>query len=129
MGGKTKTACVWSSDLISLSWPYPAAQRMQLCIRKSPQFGLDAYASLERDGQILCNVYSNCHIRVRFDDKAAQAWSGADAADGSTNIVFLRRTSSLVAGLKSAKRLRLELDFYQNGRQSVEFDVQGFEWP
>jgi len=127
MGGVTKTACVTSKDTVSLSWPYQA-QRMQFCIRRSPKFGLDAYTALEGDGQILCNSYSRCHIRVRFDDQTARSWPGAEAADGSSNIVFLNRTQTLVTNLKSAKRLRVELEFYQNGLQSVEYDVNGLEW-
>lgn len=127
MGGVTKTACVTSVNEVSLDFPYHT-QPMTLCLRRSPKFGLDAYASLVSDGQILCSTYSRCHIRVRFDDKPAVAWSGADAADGSSNIVFLTRTAGLIAKIKSAKRMRLELEFYQAGVQTVEFPVEGLKW-
>lgn len=128
MGGTTKTACVTSNDQISLDFPYHPAS-MQFCIRKSPKYGLDTYTAINGDGQILCSSYSRCRIRVRFDDKVAQIWPGTDAADGSSNIVFLRRSAGLVEAIKRAKTMRIELEFYQNGVQSVTYDVEGLKWP
>ena len=127
MGGATKTACVMSSDRVHLDFPYDD-QEMRLCIRRSPKFGLDAYATLISDGQILCNSYSQCHIRLRFDDAAARSWSGGEASDGSSNIIFLENVSGLISSIKSSKTMRLELEFYQNGVQTVTFDVVGLKW-
>ena len=127
MGGSTKTACVTSSDRVHLDFPYDD-QEMRLCIRRSPKFGLDAYATLMSDGQILCNSYSQCHIRVRFDAGAPQRWSGGEASDGSSNIIFLENVTRLISSIKSSETMRLELEFYQNGVQTVTFDVRGLEW-
>ena len=47
----------------------------------------------------------------------------------STNIVFLRREDRIVAGLKTAKIFRLEMEIYQHGVQTVTFQTEGLQWP
>lgn len=124
----TRTACVTSSNLVQLSSPYePVPAR--LCIRSSPRSGLDVYIALAGDGQIICRTYSGCTIKVRFGNRAVQNFSAADAADGSSNIMFIVNAARMVEGLKSADITRVELTLYQDGVQPIEFPTKDLEWP
>lgn len=124
---QTKTACTTSTNQISQSFPYHDTSA-QLCLRHSRRNGLDAYVSLDRDGQILCGIDS-CTIPVRFDKGQLQHFPGVGAKDNSTNIVFINRTASLVADLKKSSGTVIELTLFQNGNQTLTFNTAGLKWP
>jgi hypothetical protein len=124
---KTKIACTSSTNQVTLDFPYKNTGA-SLCIRRSPKFGLDAFVTLDGEGQILCRTYDGCTVRVRFDARPARAFPGVDAADHSTNIVFIKSVPKLIAELRKSDKATVELEFYQNGVQSLEFDTQQFEW-
>lgn len=124
----TRVACVTSTNLVQLSSPYdPVPAR--LCVRSSPRHGLDAYVALMGDGQIICRTYSGCSTKVRFGDRPVQTFSATDAADGSSNIMFIVNAARMVEGLKSADVTRVELTLYQDGVQPIEFPTKDLEWP
>lgn len=122
---KTLSGCVNSRDQVYLPPPYqPTSAR--LCVRRSAKYGMQVVFLLNDDGQIMCDSYSSCRVRVRFDDKPALVLSGNDAADHSTNVVFLPVTR-MAAGLRHAKSTLVELTYYQAGSQSVVFDTAGLD--
>lgn len=126
---ETRTACVTSTDEVELKWPYKAVTA-ELCLRDSPKFGKEAYMALNGDGQILCRSYEPCAITVRFGDKPMQKLSGIGAADGSTNIVFVRDRALVDRALAANPDVtRIEVDYYQAGRQALAFPTAGFAWP
>ena len=124
----THFACVTSTNKVNLDWPYSDVSA-DLCVRQSPQYGLDAYVSLNGDGQILCRVYDGCTVKIRFDDGAQQSFSAADAADHSSNIIFINNTQRLVQNLKNAELTRIEIALYQAGNQVLNFPTKDLEWP
>ena len=124
----TRTACVWSDNEVLLDFPYRNT-RAELCLRDSPQFGRDAYVALEGDGQILCHSFSNCTVRVRFDNGQTRPFPAVGASDNSTNIVFIRARDRLERGLRTAERTAIQIEFYQAGQQALVFPTAGFRWP
>ena len=123
----TKKACTTSSNQVVLDFPYHNTDA-QLCIRSGPRFGTDVYVELNADGQILCGIES-CTLSVRFDKGGIQRFPAVGAADNSTNIIFLHRTSSLIAGLKKSSRTVVELTLFQAGVQTLVFNTAGLNWP
>jgi hypothetical protein len=124
----THIACSTSTNMVRLQSPYTDVAA-RLCIRQSPQHGLDVYVALIGDGQIICRSYRNCSVNVRFGDGEQQAFSATDAADGSSNIIFVSNAQRFVTGVKGAPVTRIQLTFYQAGAQIVEFNTGGLEWP
>lgn len=124
----TRFACTVSTNQVQQNWPYQATP-VRLCIRSSPKFGLDVYATLLGDGQIICRSYSQCTTKIRFADRAQQTFSAADAADGSSNVIFVTNAARFVEGVKTANVTRMELTIYQAGTQVIEFPTHGLEWP
>jgi hypothetical protein len=82
---------------------------------------------LQGDGQILCDL-DGCSIHIRFDKGPVRTFPAAEAADHSTNILFIRRTSSFVKSLKKSSNAVVELNFYQNGIQELSFDTAKLVW-
>lgn len=122
----TREACVNSRDQVVLDWPYKPVTA-QLCLRSSPKSGRDIYFILNGDGQIICHRYSNCPVRIRFDDGAPLSMTGGDPSDGSTNAVFLRSVDSVARRLAAANSATIELTYYKAGSQAVSFPVGGLD--
>ena len=125
--GEVKRAYTQSANEIALGFPYGGPQRAILTIRSHPKWGRDVYIDLEK-AQILCRR-DDCAIGVRFDDAPPQTFPGAEPADHSSNTIFIRGYDRFVAQMAKAKRVRIELSFYQQGNRVLEFNVSGFDWP
>lgn len=124
---KIKTACATSSNQVYLDSPY-GPRGAQLCIRQHPEFGRDVYLRLDGSGQILCRSYSDCSIPVRFDDGDVQRFSGTEPSDNSSETVFFTNEGRFITSAKAASRIRVQLEFYQNGSQTFDFPAKGLEW-
>ena len=122
-----KTACATSSNRVYLDSPY-GPRGAQLCVRQHPEFGRDIYLSLDGSGQILCRSYDGCTVQVRFDDGDVQAFSANGPSDNSTETVFFANESRFITSAKAASRVRVQLEFYQNGSQTFDFPAKGLEW-
>jgi hypothetical protein len=122
----TKTACVASSDQVRLDFPYHDTDG-QLCLRSGPR-GVDAYVSLNGEGQILCNI-PGCTVHVRFDTGDRQSFRAVEAADNSTNIIFIRQEGKLISDLRHSKTTIVGLNLYQAGEQALTFNTAGLKWP
>ena len=122
----TKMACSTSSNEVTLSPPYSNVDAV-LCIRQSPQYGLDVYVKLNGDGQVLCDI-EGCSVPVRFDNGPVEHFGGASAADNSSNIIFLHGAPKLIAAMKRSKITLVQLRLYQDGDQQVTFPTTGLKW-
>lgn len=125
-GQVSHTAVVTSTNQFEFDFPYAGPQRGELTIRRHPRWGNSVIFAIER-GQILCNSYSSCPIRVRFDDGAPRTLSGNEPADNSSEYVFLPGYNDFVSRLQKAKRVRIEVNVFQQGAVMAEFDVEGFK--
>jgi len=124
-GGTTYFARVSSTNSVNFGSPYGGPQNGQLTLRTDPKYGKDVIFAIER-GQVLCRSYEDCTILVRFDDEKPTNYAGVGAADGSSELVFLRNYDRFVAKLQKAKTVRLSAPIYQEGNPVFEFDVSGF---
>lgn len=125
-GGKRKTASVASTNAVEFGFPYNGSQNGHLILRTDPRHGKDVIFRIEQ-GQILCPSYQGCTVQVRFDDDKASSFSASGPADHSSEVVFLNDYGRFIAKMQKAKRVRLSLDIYQNGRPVFDFDVSGFD--
>lgn len=120
-------SCATSSNKVSLDFPY-GLRGARLCIRKHPKFGQDVFLSLDGSGQILCASYDGCTIPVRFDDGKVEQFSAAGPSDNSSETVFLSNDSRFIASARKAQRVRVQVEFYQNGTFTFDFPARGLEW-
>jgi hypothetical protein len=127
MTGRTsRTATIESENTVDFDFPYQGAQHATLTIRNHPSYGRDAILSI-REGQILCQSYEDCTIKIRFDDGRAESWSAAGAADHSTTTVFIRSNDRFLQRMRAANVVRIQIPVYQEGNPTFEFRVGGYD--
>ncbi|MCA9701645.1 MAG: hypothetical protein KC431_29260, partial [Myxococcales bacterium] len=122
MGGAVATAAVQSSNSFEFEFPYQGIQHVSLTIRSDD--GTDVILSIEQ-GQFLCTM--GCSVMVRFDDGPTDRWRAVGPSDHSTESIFLRKESQFLKQLKNARVLRIEADFFQEGKRVLEFPVARFD--
>jgi len=123
---KVTHASIESENSVSFGFPYSGPQQGTLTIRNHPTQGVDVIFSIAR-GQILCQSYTDCTIRVRFNESNAERWSAVGPVDNSSTVIFLRSEQRFIQRLRGAKVLRLQIPFYQEGAPIFEFEVGGFD--
>lgn len=124
-GNTARFARLSARDQIHLDFPY-GASTPELALRQDPKYGFDIY--LSANGQFLCRSWDDDTISVKFDDGPIESWACADAESGSSDIIFITAAERFLAKLRKAKRVVIEADMYQAGRQQMSFDVAGLEW-
>lgn len=124
-GGKVRFACVTSVDQVELSFPYEPTTA-ELCIRRR-NGDTSVYYQLNKTGQIICDSYRSCPVRVRFDKQQAITFAGGEPADHSSDLVFIKGSAKFVQAIRSAETTRIALVFYQAGQQTVEFPTEGLD--
>lgn len=128
MTGKlTRNAVITSSNTLNFGFPYNGEQHGRIAIRKHPSHGNDVILQIER-GQILCHSYADdCPIKIRFDDGKAFTVTGTNAADNSSEVVFLPGFKSLTAKIAKAKVMRIQFNVYHEGAPVLSFNVAGYD--
>lgn len=127
MTGKTrKTASLDAENTISLPFPYAGQNQPRLIIRKDGH-GLAVMLTIEQ-GQMMCQSYSQCAIRVRFDSKPPITFYGSGPADSSTTTAFLSPETRFIQGVRTAKQTLIQMTIYNAGEQTFRFDTRGLEW-
>ena len=124
--GTTYHAWVQSSNAVNFNFPYSGEQHGLLILRTHPRHGKDIIFKIEK-GQILCRSYDNCTVLVRFDDENPIKFKAVEAADNSTNTIFINNYSRFVEKMLKAKRIRISANIYQEGNPMFEFNVSNFE--
>jgi hypothetical protein len=115
-----------SLNKLNLRFPYSGGVTGTLTLRKSPKFGQDIFLSVDK-GQFRCS-FGGCTVSIKFDEGKIEQFSAVGPSDGSTNFLFLQPYKRLVERLRKAKRVIIEVEFYQEGLRQLDFDVTGLNW-
>lgn len=114
-----------SSNTLDFKFPYAGEQHATLSLRKHPRQGNDVLLTIER-GQFVCLI-DRCNVLVRFDDGDSIRFNAVGPSDHSTTALFLTPFDKFYTRMLKAKRVRIEADFYQEGSNTMDFDVGGFD--
>jgi hypothetical protein len=79
-------------------------------------------------GQFMGNVSGDAYVRVKFDNTKPQNYYYNEAADGSSNYIFLNAANDFIKKIKTAQKVIIESQFYNNGVKQMEFNVSGLQW-
>ncbi|MFC4262457.1 hypothetical protein ACFOWM_06195 [Ferruginibacter yonginensis] len=121
----TYTAVIQSNSDIQLHSPYGATP-VNIMIRKRRK-ETDVILSIN-EGQFYVEYNSPQAVLVRFDDDKAYRLNYSEAADGSSNYIFLNAPQKFIAQIKKSKKLLIEAGFYQDGLKQIDFDIEGLVW-
>ena len=122
--GTTEFATLESINEVDFDFPYNGGSKGIITMRNSPKYGKDVIFQVTK-GQFLCD-FDECRVNVRVDGGRPVRMDANEAADGSSNVIFLPY-SSLVRDLRTAKTLRIEANFYQEGPRVFEFHPKGLD--
>jgi len=115
-----------SLNVVNFDFPYEGGSTLSIVIRKSPKFGRDVYIKIS-SGQFIAGV-EGCTIRVRADGKRIKSFGCSEAADGSSDVLFINSASTFISLLKRSNSIKIEAPFYQYGYQVFSFEVKGLKW-
>ena len=126
---KTKYAFIVSDNEVEFDFPYNGGSKLTLTIRQSKKYGTDAYIKIE-PGQFINNEYNGDNkVNVRFDEEAPTKYSMADPTDISHDLLFFRDAKGFIKKCKEAKTIRIEPQFFQEGRRVFTFTTPiALEW-
>ncbi len=126
--GTAKHAYTESVNTIELEFPYQGPQHATLTVRTHPKYGKDIFVSVER-GQFTCEQYDNCTVSVRFDNGSIRTYrySGTTSA-GDNSTIFINDYNTFLSAIKKSKRVKIEAAFFNNGKQVLDFNVDGLKW-
>ena len=123
----TDTKNIWakiqSDNYISQDFPYEGYTYAFITVRYMKKYGYDVLVQISK-GQINGSSYNGTDfITARFDGESPKKYYFDDAADGSSEIVFLRNSSDFISRCKKAKEIKIDIPVYKGGRPVFTFNV------
>ena len=123
----TDTNNIWaqiqSEDFITQDFPYEGYTYASITCRYMKKYGYDVIVQISK-GQINGRSYSGTnYVTARFDGGAAKKYYFDEAADGSSDHVFLRNSSDFMNRCKKAKEIIIDIPIYKSGRPAFSFHV------
>jgi len=124
---KSYLAYVESENSVNFDFPYDGGSTLSLCLRDDPQYGKDVYIKISK-GQFNSNVISGQTIKVRFDQDKPYDVRCNGSSDYSMDVLFLDGYKKLVERLKTAKTMKISVEFFNEGTRTFTFNVENLEW-
>lgn len=130
----TDTKNIWASitsdNYIYQDFPYEGMTRAKIIVRYMKKYGYDVLIEISQ-GQIHGNEYNGQnYITVRFDEASPKRYYFNEAADGSSEVVFLNNRSDFMKRCKQAKDIKIDIPIWQEGRPVFTFHVdEPLVWP
>ena len=114
---------ITSDNAVDFEFPYHGGSSLQMVIRHSVKYGTDVYLRIEK-GQFSGNEFSGSnYVAIKFDNEAIKNYYFVEAEDGDSEIIFLKKTRELISKCKTAKNIKIEAPFFQEGRRVFHFHV------
>lgn len=123
----TDTKNIWatirSDDYIMQDFPYEGRTYASITVRYMKKYGYDVLIEITK-GQINGSSYHGTdYITARFDEGSPKKYYFNNAADGSSDVVFLRSAQDFIKRCKQAKDIKIDVPIYQAGRPVFCFHV------
>ena len=120
-------AQIGSENTADFDFPYEGGSKLWLTLRNHAEYGKDICIQISR-GQFNANIIDGQTVTLRFDDEKPFTVTGMPASDGSMDLLFLRNYKKIAEKLKTAKKLLIKVEFFQEGNRTFTFDVEGLQW-
>lgn len=119
---KIKFASIRSENTVELNFPYGECA-LTYCVRKNSNGVNDVYLILS-SGQFSGGEYDGSnYVMVRFDDFPATKYTFSEAADGSSDVIFLNNTKDFIKRAKKATKIKIEAPLFQEGNRLFRFSA------
>lgn len=112
-----------SDNYISQSFPYEGYTYATITVRYMKKYGYDVIINISK-GQIHGSRYNgDNYVTARFDEGTPKKFYFNEAADGSSEMVFLNSKSDFIKRCKQAKDIKIDIPIFQAGRPTFTFHV------
>lgn len=122
---ETKQAQLTANEELQFEFPYDGGSTATLTIIKK---GAEKFVLLSvSKGQFITHINGGS-IKVKFDNNAPITFGTVQPADYSSDAIFINSESKFIKKLKSANRVIIETEFFNEGTRQIEFDTKGFKF-
>lgn len=126
-GGKKYFAELTATEKLNFEFPYDGGSTAKLSLRNAE--GKNAVMLSVSKGQYNSDITGeNNSLKMKFDDEKPLTVSYALPSDGSSDIIFINSEAEVISKLKTAKKVLIEVEFYNEGNRQIEFIVDGLKW-
>lgn len=122
MGEKTDLARIMSSNKVNFDFPYNGGSLGSVTFRKKGN-KLSAMFVISK-GQIDFD-YDGTYARIKFDDETPIKWEMTQSSTSDSEVAFFENEKKLLEKFKKAKKVVVELPFYQSGNSQFTFNTEG----
>jgi hypothetical protein len=126
-GQQSYWATCSSVEKLKFDFPYDGGASLFLVIRK--QGGQNEIILQIEKGQFMSNLMGDQVLKFRFDEGKPISVGYSEAADGSSDYIFVQNSASLLSKIRKSKKLLVEAPFFNEGRRVVEFWIDNLDWP
>lgn len=114
---KSYFATILSDNGEVFAFPYDeeGGSHLMVTVRQTKRNGTDVILGISK-GQ-----FNGQYVSVKFDDNAAKKYKAYSADDGSLDVLFIDNDKDFIAKAKTAKTIKIEAEFYQEGNRVFTF--------
>ena len=114
---KSYFATILSDNGEVFAFPYEeeGGSHLMVTVRQAKRSGTDVILGISK-GQ-----FNGQYVSVKFDDNAAKKYKAYSADDGSLDVLFIDNAKDFIAKAKTAKTIKIEAEFYQEGNRVFTF--------
>lgn len=125
-GSAIYRASIDSQNSAYFDFPYGGGSTLTMTVRKHPSYGTDVIFDISK-GQFICHV-DDCAGTINFGD-GPETIGLIEPEDNSSDTLFASDAEDVIAKLKKAKKVIVELPFYQEGNRQFTFAAAPLTWP
>lgn len=114
---KSYFATILSDNGEVFAFPYEeeGGSHLMVTVRQTKKSGTDVILGISK-GQ-----FNGQYVSMKFDDNAAKKYKAYSADDGSLDVLFIDNVKDFIAKAKTAKTIKIEAEFYQEGNRVFTF--------
>lgn len=113
-----------STNTIEFDFPYNGGSFLSMHVRNSEN-GNEVLLKISK-GQFMSSF--NNGVKIKFDEEPVKSYGYSEPADGASDFIFLDNGPQIIKKLKTAKKIKVQPLFFQEGQTVFEFDVEGLKW-
>ena len=119
---KSYFATILSDNGEVFAFPYDeeGGSHLMVTVRQTKKSGTDVILGISK-GQFNTDIINGQYVSVKFDNNAAKKYKTSSADDGSLDVLFIDNAKDFIAKAKTAKTIKIEAEFYQEGNQVFTF--------
>lgn len=130
-GVDSHIASLVSDNQTNFDFPYSGGSNLSILLKRTSNDPTDIAFRISK-GQFICDTFQgNCYASVKFDDQPIQTFRLEESSSHAPDILFISDqsdTDSFINSLLTAKKVIVELPFFQEGKRQFKFTLSGLKW-